>query len=115
MATKKSKMIWWIVGIIVVIGGVVGFVLWQRRKKEKEAEEKNKKVATGTPTGTITNDKLAKMLGVSQQVMNTIASFVTIGKNDAGDWIIKSTSPILSFEKTIKKAKVDEILAEKTS
>jgi len=111
----KDKKIFIIIGIALVIGAVAAFVWYKNRqkKKEKEAAEANKNTDTVTPTGTVTDDKLAKILGISNTIMLLISSFLTITTNSAGDWIVKvsATSPVMpNHEWTIKKNKVDEVL-----
>jgi hypothetical protein len=59
-APKKGR--WLLIGSIVAVLGVVGVILWQRRKDKKAQEEEAKKLAEASNTATDTNPKSAPVV-----------------------------------------------------
>ena len=65
-APKKGR--WLLIGSIVAVLGVVGVILWQRRKDKKAQEEEAKKLAEASNTATDTNPKSAPVVTTKPSV-----------------------------------------------
>lgn len=75
-APKKGR--WLLIGSVVAVLGVVGVILWQRRK-EKKSEQEAKKLAEASNTATDTNPKSAPVVTSSPVVTTSSTPSATSG------------------------------------